>query len=98
MALHHLSIPANDVRAPEVPRGETRIVSRYGNKAQAKVALVNPEDLAMLEECYDAVVAASQLRGPEIDDLTRKTIALEDRPSPEGSIEDAAQIKALLGL
>ncbi len=97
MPLDHKTAKANDVRAPEVPRGEALIVGRYRDD-NPKVALVNPEDLVMLEESHDLLQALS---GPDpfpIDDLTRRTLAMEDRPDPQASVEDPEQIAAVLGL
>ena len=96
MPLVHRSMKSNEVRAPEVPRGEVVIVARYTEKTP-KVALVNPEDLAMLEAAHDILLGLGKLDGLPVDDLTVKTLAVEDRPDAE-SIEDPQQIAELLGL
>jgi hypothetical protein len=95
MPLRHRSIKSNEIRAPEVPRGEAVIVGRY-RKDNPKVALVNPDDLAMLEESHDLLQGAGQLEAIPLDDLALKTLALEDRPT--GAVEDAARIAAILDL
>jgi hypothetical protein len=85
---------SNDVRTPPVTRGEAVIVARYN---EDKVALLHPEDLAMLEESHEALLALGDLEALPVDELTVKTLAAEDRPDAQ-SIEDPAQIAALLGL
>jgi hypothetical protein len=87
---------SNDVRAPEVPRGEVVIVGRYSEK-KPKVALINPADLAMLEHAHDTLQAFGRLDDLPVDELTLKTLAIEDRPDPQ-SIEDPEAIAAALGL
>jgi hypothetical protein len=87
---------SNDVRAPEVPRGEVVIVGRYSEK-KPKVALINPADLAMLEHAHNTLQAIGQLDDLPVDELTLKTLAIEDRPDPQ-SIEDPEAIAAALGL
>jgi hypothetical protein len=96
VALLHRSAKSNDVRAPAVDRGEAVIVTRYSEDSP-KVALVNPDDLAMLEEAYDLLAAAGELDPLAVDDLTLKTLQIEERPDTS-SIEDPAQIAALLDL
>ena len=71
------------------------MVGRYSEKTP-KVALVNPEDLAMLEDAHD-LLSAIVLEDVPVDELTLKTLAAEDRPEPE-SFTDPAAIKAILGL
>jgi len=71
------------------------MVGRYSEKTP-KVALVNPEDLAMLEDAHD-LLSAIVLEDVPVDELTLKTLAAEDRPEPE-SVTDPAAIKAILGL
>ncbi len=94
--LHRTSVPSNSVRAPKVARGEALIVDRYAK--EPKVALVNPDDLAMLEESHDLLQTISKLEPLDLDDLTLKAIAAEDRPDPNGALEDPEKIAALLGL
>lgn len=95
MPLTHRTIKANDVRAPEVARGEVLVVGRYRDD-NAKVVLVNPEDLLMLEESHDLLESVTALEPSPLDDLTRKALALEDRPGR--SVEDPEQIIATLDL
>lgn len=97
MPLLHRTVAANEVRAPVVPRGEAIVVSRY-RADRPKVALVNPDDLEMLEAAHDALQAIGQLEPLPLDDLALKTLEIEDRPSPQGAIEDAGRINKLLGL
>jgi hypothetical protein len=97
MALQHRTAKANDVRAPEVPRGEALIVGRYRDD-NPKVALVNPDDLAMLEDSHDLLEGLRALELLEIDELTRKSLMLEDRPDHERTVEDPEQITAILEL
>ncbi len=87
---------SNDVRAPEIPRGEVVIVGRYSEKTP-KVALVNPADLAMLEDAHNLLQAFGQLDALPADDLTVHTLGIEDRPDLR-SIEDPDAIAAALGL
>ena len=96
MPLDRTTVPSNKLRAPEVSRGEALIVDRYHK--EAKVALVNPEDLAMLEESHELLEQLSRLEPLEVDALTLKTLAIEDQPDPAGPLEDPKQIAALLGL
>lgn len=97
MPLEHKTAKANDVRAPEVPRGEALIVGRYRDD-NPKVALVNPEDLAMLEQSHDLLEGLRGLEPFAADALTRKTLALEDEPDHGRTVEDAAEIVAILDL
>lgn len=95
MPLLHRTAKANDVRAPEIPRGEALIVGRYRDD-NPKVALVNPEDLSMLEESHDLLEGLTALESQPLDALTLKTRALEDRPG--SSVEDPDRIAVILGL
>lgn len=97
MPLDRKVIKSNDVRAPEVSRGEALVVSRY-RQDNPKVALVNPEDLAMLEESYDILQTIGRLEPLPIGDLTLKAQQLEDRPDPDALVEDPDQIAAILDL
>ena len=88
---------ADEVRAPAVPRGRAIIVTRYREDV-AKVALVNPEDLAMLEESHDLLGALETAVPPSLGKLTRKALRLEDRPDPDARVEDADRIAEILEL
>lgn len=96
MPLTQRTMPSRALRAPEVPRGEAIIVDRY-NK-DPKVALINPVDLAMLEESHDILAVTCRLELLEVDELTLKTLKHEDTPDPAGPLEDPVQIAAILGL
>jgi hypothetical protein len=87
---------SNKVRVPDVPRGEVVIVGRYSEKTP-KVALINPEDLAMLEDSYNLIKRIEELGELPVDELTLKTLAVEDRPDAE-SITDPSAIAAILNL
>jgi hypothetical protein len=87
---------SNEVRVPDVPRGEVVIVGRYSEKTP-KVALINPEDLAMLEDSYNLLKRIEELGELPVDELTLKTLAVEDRSDPE-SITDPSVIAAILNL
>jgi hypothetical protein len=89
--------PSNEVRAPFVPRGSAVIVTRYREDV-AKVALVNPEDLAMLEESHELVQRLGKLDPEPLRDLDLKALELEDRPRAEARVEDPDRIAALLNL
>jgi hypothetical protein len=97
MALRHDTRPADDVRAPAVPRGTAVIVTRYRAEA-AKVALVNPEDLAMLEEAHDLIEAAGLLGPERLSPTALKALQSEDRPDPRARVERADEIRAILDL
>lgn len=97
MALKREAKRSNDLRAPSVPRGTAVIVTRYREDV-AKVALVNPEDLAMLEEAHDLLEALGEVAPAPLSKLSRKALRLEDRPNADARIEDAEQIAAILDL
>lgn len=97
VALERTTMPADEVRAPFVPRGNVVIVTRYREDV-AKVALVNPEDLAMLEESHELVQRLGRLDPEPIGDLALKAIELEDRPRVGARVEDPERIAAILGL
>jgi ABC-type lipoprotein export system ATPase subunit len=78
-----------------VARGEKVVVVRYQTE---KVALVNPEDLALLEQSHDLLETLTAVEPLEVDGLALKTRATEDRPDAGGSIEDASALDALLDL
>lgn len=88
---------ADEVRAPAVPRGTAGIVTRYREDV-AKVALVNPDDLAMLEEAYELVEALGARESQPLSETALKALQIEDRPDPGARIEDAEQIAAILDL
>jgi hypothetical protein len=97
MALKRETKRSDDVRAPAVPRGTAVIVTRYREDV-AKVALVNPEDLAMLEEAHDMLESLGE-RDPEpLSKISRKALRLEDRPDEGTRVEDAERIAAILDL
>jgi hypothetical protein len=87
---------SNEVRVPDVPRGEVVIVGRYSEKTP-KVALINPEDLAMLEDSYNLLKRIEELGELAVDELTLKTLAVEDLPDAE-SVTDPSTIAAILDL
>ena len=90
-------VKGDSVRVPDVSRGEAVIVTRY-REDQPKVALVNPQDLNMLEESHRLLVSMGRLEPIDVDALTLKTLSQEDRPDPAAAIEDPESLKALLGL
>jgi hypothetical protein len=95
--LEHETKRSDDVRAPAVPRGTAVIVTRY-REDLPKVALVNPEDLAMLEESHDLVEELGNLVPTPLSRLARKALRLEDRPDESAQVEDADRINEILGL
>src|SRR5919204_3990930 len=97
MPLKPESKQSNDVRAPAVPRGTAVIVTRYRADV-AKVALVNPEDLAMLERSHDLLDALEVATPPSLSKIERKALRLEDRPDSEARVEDAERIAKILDL
>jgi predicted transcriptional regulator len=97
VALKHERTPSNDLRAPAVPRGMALIVTRY-RRDVAKVALVNPEDLAMLEESHDILEGLGELAPASLSKISRKALRLEDRPDADARVEDAERIAEILNL
>jgi hypothetical protein len=97
VALQRETKKSDEVRAPAVARGRAIIVTRYREDV-AKVALVNPEDLAMLEESHDLLDALKAVVPPSPSKTTRKALRLEDRPDPDARVEDAARIAEILEL
>jgi hypothetical protein len=97
MTLQRETKKSDEVRAPAVPRGTAIIVTRYRQDV-AKVALVNPEDLAMLEESHDLLDAIEAAAPPPPGRITRKALRLEDRPDPDARVEDADRIAEILEL
>ena len=97
MALKHENKQSNDLRAPAVPRGTAVIVTRYRADV-AKVALVNPEDLAMLEQSHDLLDALELDAPASPSKIERKALRFEDRPDPDARVEDAERIAKILDL
>lgn len=97
MALQRETKKSDEVRAPAVPRGTAIIVTRY-HEDVAKVALVNPDDLAMLEESHEMLEALDQPAPEPLSKISRKTLRLEDRPKAEARVEDPERIAAILEL
>lgn len=97
MTLQRETMKSGEVRAPAVPRGMSIIVTRYREDV-AKVALVNPEDLAMLEESHDLLGSLEALEPPSLSRIASKALLLEDRPGPDARVEDADRIAELLEL
>lgn len=97
MPLQRETKKSDEVRAPAVARGTAIIVTRYRDD-MAKVALVNPDDLAMLEESHDLLDALEAVAPPSPSKTTRKGLRLEDRPDPDAQIEDAERIAEILEL
>ena len=89
--------PSDQVRAPFVPRGTAVIVTRYREEVE-KVALVNPEDLVMLEESHDFIQRLGKLDPEPLSETAMKAIEVEDRPRPDARVEDPEQIAAILNL
>ena len=73
------------------------IVTRYREEV-AKVALVNPEDLAMLEDSHELVHALGKLDPAPLSDTALKAMEREDRPRSEARVEDPEQIAEILDL
>jgi len=97
VALERTTRPSDEVRAPAVPRGSAVIVTRYREEV-AKVALVNPEDLTMLEHSHELVEAVGKLEPVALGDTAIKALELEDRPDPEARVEDPDEIATILKL
>jgi len=97
MALERETIPADSVRTPAAKEGTVTIVSRY-REGNAKVALVHPSDLEMLEDAYNLLDDLSIPDLLPVSDLALKAQTSEDRPDPERLVEDAEEIEAILGL
>jgi hypothetical protein len=97
MALKHETKQADDVRAPSVPRGTAVIVTRY-RKDVPKVALVNPEDLAALEESHEILESLGDVRPLALSRISEMALRLEDRPDERARVEDADRIAEILGL
>jgi hypothetical protein len=97
VALQRETKKSDDVRAPAVPRGTAVIVTRYREDV-AKVALVNPQDLAMLEQSHELVQAVGSLEPEPLSATALKALQAEDRPDPSARVENAEKIAAILEL
>ena len=98
MGLERISKPSDEVRVPEVPRGTAVVVTRYREEV-AKVVVVNPEDLAMLERSHELLEALDQLApAARPSDAELTAMAVDDRPEPDKRVEDAERIAAVLRL
>jgi PHD/YefM family antitoxin component YafN of YafNO toxin-antitoxin module len=83
---------ASAARVPSVAPGRAIVYTRYGEE---KAVVMNPQDFRRLAE-LDEALSSIVLAAPEMSELARRAHALEDTPGT--AIEDAAAIKALLGL
>jgi hypothetical protein len=97
MTLQRETKKSDEVRAPAVPRGTAIIVTRYREDV-AKVALVNPEDLAMLEASHDLLDALEDAGPASLSKIARKALRLEDRPDPDARVENRERIAEILDL
>jgi hypothetical protein len=97
MTLHRETRTSDEVRAPAVPRGTAIIVTRYRAEVE-KVALVNPEDLAMLEESHDLLDALDESAPAPLSGIAAKALRLEDRPDTDTRVEDPERIAQILEL
>ena len=97
MPLKRTTKRSDEVRAPAVPRGNAVIVTRYRDD-NAKVALVNPEDLTMLEESHGLLQALGGLERLPTSDIALRAVDLEDRPDGDARVEDPEEIAAILEL
>jgi hypothetical protein len=97
VALQRETKKADDVRAPTVPRGTAVIVTRYREDAP-KVALVNPDDLEMLEASHELVEGLGELDASPMSDPALKALQAEDRPAAGERVESATRIAELLDL
>ena len=83
---------ASSARVPTVPVGKALVFTRYDEE---KSVVLNPEDFHRLRALDDDLEQISSA-GLELTELALKAHALEDTPGEP--IEDADEIKALLGL
>jgi hypothetical protein len=98
VALERVSKPSDEVRVPEVPRGTVVVVTRYREEV-AKVVVVNPQDLAMLEHSHELLASLDQLAPAATpSDAEIAAIAAEDQPNPEARVEDGKRIAEILRL
>jgi hypothetical protein len=96
MNLSHRTVLSDSVRVPQVERGEVVLVGRYSHDTP-KAAIVNPEDLAMLEDANKILNDIQAALAVPVDDLAERVHFDEDRPHGD-AITDPARIRALLGL
>jgi hypothetical protein len=73
------------------------IVTRYHADAP-KVALVNPDDLEMLEASHDLLEGVGELESPPLSGIALKALQAEDRPASRRRVESAKQIAEILDL
>ncbi len=81
-------------RVPAVEPGEAIVYERYGEE---KTVAMNPDDfhrLVQLDAALDEIAASDHI---PLDDFALEGLLEEARPQKQ-PIENAAQIKALLGL
>ncbi len=98
MALKRVTKPSDEVRVPEVPRGTAVVVTRYREEV-AKVVVVNPDDLAMLERSHDLLESLEDLASPAMpSDAELAALRTEDRAKAEARVEDAKRIAEILRL
>ncbi len=83
---------SSTARVPSVSPGHAIVFTRYDEE---KSVVLHPDDYHRLA-ALDEELAAIALRPLEMSELTLEAHRLEDTPGT--AIEDAAQIKALLGL
>jgi len=70
-------------------------VTRYREDV-AKVALVNPDDLAMLEQAHELVDALGALEREPLSATTFKALRAEDRPGPRQAPVELPQADKLI--
>lgn len=80
-----------------MPRGTAVIVTRYREEV-AKVALIHPEDLAMLEASHDLLQALDSPEHLPVSDIARKALQFEARPDANARVEDPERIAEILRL
>lgn len=73
------------------------MVGRY-SEDRIKAAVLNPEDLEMLEDSHELVEQLGRLDPVPLTDLELRVLEAEERPNARRAVEDPAEIKALLGL
>lgn len=78
-------------------RKRHKALTRYRADVE-KVALVNPEDLAMLEESHDLLDALEEAAPSSLSGIAAKALRLEDRPDADARVEDPDRIAEILGL
>jgi hypothetical protein len=73
VALRRETKPSDEVRAPAVPRGKAVIVTRYREEV-AKVVLIHPDDLDMLEESHELLEEIVAKTSEAADAIARKAL------------------------